>query len=82
MDKKIGMLVGIAVIIFLIAIAAINTAIKQFETGPQVTQQQLIIKKQVVVENKIVPVKKEKKRLEAPRPEIEAPLPPGEPLLQ
>jgi hypothetical protein len=82
MDKKVGVLVGIAIAVFLAAITAINMAIKQFESGPKVTQQQISIKKQAVAENKIVPVQKEQKRLEEPRPEIEAPPAPGEQLLQ
>ncbi|MFA5117915.1 MAG: hypothetical protein WC695_03575 [Candidatus Omnitrophota bacterium] len=82
MDKKIGILVGIAIVVFLAAITAINIAIKQFESAPMVAQQQILIKKQAVAENKIVPVQKEQKRLEESRPEIEAPLPPGEQLLQ
>jgi hypothetical protein len=82
MDKKIGMLVGIAIAIFLVAIVAINMAIKQFEAGPKVTQQQLPVKKQAVIENKIIPPVIGQKRILEPTPEVEAPIAPGEPLLQ
>ncbi|MFA6217358.1 MAG: hypothetical protein WDL87_06880 [Candidatus Omnitrophota bacterium] len=84
MDKKAGMLVGIALAIFFLAIVAINMVIKQFETEPKVTVQQLPIKTQTLrQENKIVPARQGKKLLlEDKKPELEAPIAPGEQLLQ